>query len=187
MWTQAPDDTGFKIVDQKDGVNTASNATRPRRESFGMQPPRVVAPSNGVMKRAVWGTATVAVAATILSGCSSAKPEPPPNAGTLIVRVVHTWGPIHADGRPFGQGWIVGTDVRVKGDNGSAVTLISDKHGFARFALAPGNYTVTLPAHYYDDMPVGHGPLYCGVGTSSAHVQVVAHRVVHAQVGCSDP
>ena len=135
-----------------------------------------------------WLVACAAVSGLVLVGCSSTpQPAPPPNAGTLIVRVLHSWGPVHANGRPFGQGWIGGTDVRAKAAKGTAVTLVSDQHGIARFTLSSGEYTVSLSAHYEDDKPIGHGPLSCGVGTTSVQVEVLAHLAVHAQVACQDP
>lgn len=132
--------------------------------------------------------AVVLVIATA-SACARGSPEARPgNPGTLVVHARMTFGPVNErTGHAAGEFPMSGTRVRVRSADGTSAVARTDRHGNARFELAPGRYVARLADLAQPDGRGGGPQIDCGAGAKSAMVRVPPHRVVHAEITCAQP
>lgn len=132
------------------------------------------------------GAAVLVLAATACS--RHAGSAGPPDTGTLVVHAVMTVGPVNErTGRAAGEFSMTGTRVAVASPPRAIAIATTDQHGNARFALAPGRYVTRFADLARLDRRGGVPPIACGIGASSANVQVLPRRTVRAVVVCGQP
>jgi hypothetical protein len=128
----------------------------------------------------------VSLVASATVSCTSDSSKAPANEGTLIVRATMTLGPVDMrTGRAAVEYAMAKTDIRVHASGGAMVLSKTDKHGDARFRLAPGVYVARLAHTVHDDW--NGDELLCHVGDAPATARVVPHRVTRVEVKCVQP
>jgi hypothetical protein len=98
--------------------------------------------------------ASVVALAVLVGACSSDKPKPPLNAGTLVVHAEFEAGPVMPNGHLAVEAPLPNNKVRVRATDGTTAVATTDRHGSATLVLAPGAYTATLD----EDCPTGVYP-----------------------------